>query len=268
MIFFYTCRFLFIRSMWWIPHADANLGKPWWNSRVFPMFFNDLGLPRSNSFLFPMAEIWWNPPCFVVKTMVKTTIFHHFSPLKSPRNLQELRRLRQEVGDPSRRSRGTNTQKKRVKNGWFQHVSTMVFHGEMMVLTMVSTRKWWFHGDWQFNHEQHAGFMGISWGKWSIWWSWPWRKDGDITILAMQGWWLVISWGYKQRWYRGKLMEYLTEYYQPYGVFFIVVSWWFHRESTFFFMARYLGFYGIYGNFTNKVLDYHVDTMVIMVVEI
>ena len=33
-------------------------------------------------------------------------------------------------------------------------------------------------------------------------------------------------------------------------------------------MARYLGFYGIYGNFTNKVLDYHVDTMVIMVVEI
>lgn len=108
----------------------------------------------------------------------------------------------------------------------------------MMVLTMVLTRKWWFHGDWQFNHEQNAGFMGISWGKWSIWWSWPCRKDGDITILAMQGWWLVISWGFKQRWYRGKLMEYLTEYYQPYGVFFIVVSWWFHREST-HFMARY-----------------------------
>jgi hypothetical protein len=70
--------------------------------------------------------------------------------------------------------------------------------------------------------------------------------------LAMQGWWLVISWGYKQRWYRGKLMEYLTEYYQPYGVFFIVVSWWFHRESTFFLWLDTLGFMGFMGILPTK----------------
>ena len=227
---------------------ESHMLMPTWvNHGEIPGFFQCFSMTWDFPKLIQLLPFsGWNmvkSPCFVVKTMVKTTIFTTFHGVKSPRNLQELRRLRQEVGDPSRRSRGTMWHPKKTGEKWvgfrkmggFQHVSTMVFHGEMMVLTMVLTRKWWFHGDWQFNHEQNAGFMGISWGKWSIWWSWPWRKDGDITILAMQGWWLVISWGFKQRWYRGKLMEYLTEYYQPYGVFFIVVSWWFHRESTHFY---------------------------------
>ena len=210
----------------WVNHGDIA---------GFSNVFQWLGTSPnwSNSFLFP-GEIWWNPHVSWWKPWLKPpffTTFHGEIPTKS-------------AGAASAASGGGRSletvswhqhPKKTGEKWWFQHVSTMVFHGEMMVLTMVLTRKWWFHGDWQFNHEQNAGFMGISWGKWSIWWSWPWRKDGDITILAMQGWWLVISWGFKQRWYRGKLMEYLTEYYQPYGVFFIVVSWWFHRESTHFY---------------------------------
>ena len=235
MIFFYTCRFLFIRSMWWIPHADANLGKPWWNSRVFPMFFNDLGLPQIDPtpsfFRVKYGEI----PMFRGENHGKNHHFHHFSWCEIPPTSAGAASAASGGGRSLETVSWHQHPKKTGEKWWFQHVSTMVFHGEMMVLTMVLTRKWWFHGDWQFNHEQNAGFMGISWGKWSIWWSWPWRKDGDITILAMQGWWLVISWGFKQRWYRGKLMEYLTEYYQPYGVFFIVVSWWFHRESTHFY---------------------------------
>lgn len=65
----------------------------------------------------------------------------------SPRNLQELRRLRQEVGDPSRRFRGTmGFHHETGEKWWFQHVSTMVFHGDMMVLTVLTMVLTRFHG--------------------------------------------------------------------------------------------------------------------------
>ena len=62
----------------------------------------------------------------------------------------------------------------------------------------------------------------------------------------------MISWGFKQRWYRGKLMEYLTEYYQPYGVFFhsgfMVIS----SGKYAFLWLDTLGFMGFMGILPTK----------------
>ena len=131
---------------------ESHMLMPTWvNHGEIPGFFQCFSMTWDFPKLIQLLPFsGWNmvkSPCFVVKTMVKTTIFHHFSWW----NPHEI--CRSCVGCVRRWAiprdglvAPCDTQKKRVKNGW---VSTCFNHG-------IS---WWNDG---FNHGFNQK-MVVSW---------------------------------------------------------------------------------------------------------